>query len=392
MAAFERRRRRGPGERPGLAALSALAALALAASAQTLVLPVPSGVLPPEVPADNPPTAAKVELGKKLYFDTRISTDGSVACVTCHDPRSGFADPRGKPTSAGVGGAVGTRNSPTVLNAAFLASQFWDGRAPTLEEQAVQPLVNSIEHGFANQAAVLAKLKTLGEYPPLFQAAFGSQEISTQRVGQAIASFERTLLSLDAPIDRFLAGDAKAISASAQRGWELFNAKARCNTCHGRIDVLPLFTDDLFHNIGVGVKQIDFPAVARRAAAAVAAGKSIDELALGNAEASALGRFLVTREQKDLGAFKTSQLRNVALTAPYMHDGSEATLLDVIEFYDRGGDDNPYLDGGMRPLALTDQEKADLVALMETFTSRDLARFAELEKLAPNLAPKLAPN
>ena len=340
MAASERRRSREPGDRLRFAALSALAAFALAATAQTLVLPVPSGVLPPEVPADNPPTAAKVELGKKLYFDNRISTDGTVACVTCHDPGHAFTDPRGKPTSAGVGGALGVRNAPTVLNAAFLASQFWDGRAPTLEAQAVQPLVNSIEHGFANQAAVLAKLKTLGEYPSLFQAAFGSPEISTQRVGQAIASFERTLLSLDAPIDRFLAGDANAISASAQRGWELFNAKARCNTCHGRIDVLPLFTDDLFHNIGVGVKRIDFGVVARKAAAAVEAGKSVDELALGNAAASKPGRFLMTREQKDLGAVKTPQLRN------------------------------------------------DLVALMETFTSSDLARFADLEMLGPKHAPK----
>ena len=193
--------------------------------------------------------------------------------------------------------------------------------------------------------------------------------------------FERTLLSLDAPIDRFLAGDSKAISDSAKRGWALYNSKARCNTCHGRIDVLPLFTDDLFHNIGVGVQRVDFDAVARKAAAAVERGVSVDELALSNAEASELGRFLITREQKDMGAFKTPQLRNVALTAPYMHDGSEATLADVIEFYDRGGNNNPYLDGGMRPLGLTKQEQADLVALLETFTSSDLARFAELEKL-----------
>jgi cytochrome c peroxidase len=383
MADFGGSGRSGGSVRPGLAGLAALAAslLALAAGAQTLDLPVPAGVLPPEVPADNPPTAAKLELGKKLYFDTRMSTDGSVACATCHDPRHGFADPRGKPTSAGVGGALGTRNAPTVLNAAFLAAQFWDGRAATLEEQAVQPLINPIEHGFPDHPAVVAKLATLADYPPLFQAAFGSQEITIGRVGQAIASFERTLLSLDAPIDRFLAGDAGAISESAKRGWELYNAKARCNTCHGRIDVLPLFTDDLFHNIGVGVERVDFDAVARKAAAAVEAGASVDELALTDAEASELGRFLVTREPKDLGAFKTPQLRNVALTAPYMHDGSEATLADVIAFYDRGGNDNPYLDGGMRPLALTDQEKADLVALMETFTSSDLARFAELEKL-----------
>jgi cytochrome c peroxidase len=366
----------------GLAVVLGCAALAAAAFAQPVELPVPAGVMPPEIPADNPPTAAKVELGKQLYFDTRISTDGTVACATCHDPRKGFADGRGKATSAGIGNALGVRNAPTVLNAAFLAAQFWDGRATTLEEQAVQPLINSIEHGFKDHPAVIAKLKTLPEYPPLFSAAFGTDAIDIQRVGQAIASFERTLLSLDAPIDRFLAGDAKAISASAQRGWELYNAKARCNTCHGRIDVLPLFTDDLFHNIGVGVKLVDFDAVSRRAAAQVASGASVDELALGDAESSALGRFLVTRETKDLGAFKTPQLRNVALTAPYMHDGSQATLREVIDFYDKGGEANAYLDGGMRPLALTEQEKKDLVALMETFTSSDLARFAELEKLA----------
>jgi len=366
--------------RIGVLLISIAGAAALGAG-EALELPVPAGILPPEVPAENPPTAAKVALGRKLYFDTRISTDGTVACVTCHDPRHGFADGRGKPTSAGVGGALGTRNAPTVLNAAFLASQFWDGRAPTLEEQAVQPLVNPIEHGFTDQAAVLAKLRTLGEYPPLFQQAFGSPELTTQRVGQAIASFERTLLSLDAPIDRFLAGDVKAISASAERGWELFNGKARCNTCHGRIDVLPLFTDDLFHNLGVGVERVDFAAVSRKAAAAVERGASVDELALTNAEASELGRFLVTREAKDLGAFKTPQLRNVAKTAPYMHDGSEASLRDVIELYARGGNPNPYLDGGMRPLALTDPEKADLVALLETFTSGDLERFEGLVRL-----------
>ncbi|MCE2391992.1 MAG: cytochrome-c peroxidase [Proteobacteria bacterium] len=354
-----------------------------AALAGEIELPVPEGVFPPEVPADNPPTAAKVELGRKLYFDARLSTDGTIACASCHDPRQGFADPRGEAASAGVGGAVGTRNAPTVLNAAFLVSQFWDGRAETLEEQAVQPLFNPIEHGFPDADAVMARLRELADYPALFARAFGSEQPTLERVGQAIASFERTLISLDAPIDRFLAGDEGAISESARRGWELYNAKARCNTCHGHIDVLPLFTDDLFHNIGVGVERIDFDAVARRAAAAVAGGTSVDELALSDAEASELGRFLVTREPKDMGAFKTPQLRNVALTAPYMHDGSEATLADVIAFYDRGGNDNPYLDGGMRPLNLTEQESADLVELLETFTSGDLERFEPLHSLVP---------
>jgi cytochrome c peroxidase len=363
--------------------VTALLLLATAAQAagEGLELPVPPGVLPPEIPADNPPSAAKVELGEKLYFDTRLSTDGSVSCASCHDPRHGFADPRGKATSAGVGEAAGTRNAPTVLNAAFLASQFWDGREPTLEAQAVQPLINPIEHGFADHSAVVGHLRSLADYRPLFAKAFGSDEVTIERVGQAIATFERMLISLDAPIDRFLAGDVDAISDSAERGWELFNGKARCNTCHGHIDVLPLFTDDLFHNIGVGVERIDFDAVARRAASAVGAGESVDELALSDAEASELGRFLVTGEPKDMGAFKTPQLRNVALTAPYMHDGSEATLEDVIEFYDRGGNDNSYLDGGMRSLRLTRQEEADLVELMKTFTSEDLERFEPLTKL-----------
>jgi cytochrome c peroxidase len=371
------------GRRRGVWAGVALLAIAAVAGAQTVELPVPPGVLPPEVPADNPPTAAGVALGKKLYFDTRLSTDGTVACVTCHDPRHGFADGRGAATSAGVGGALGTRNAPTVLNAAFLASQFWDGRAATLEEQAVQPLVNSIEHGFGEHEEVLERLRGLADYAPLFRDAFGSEDITTERVGRAIASFERTLLSLDAPIDRFLAGDAGAVSASAQRGWELFNGKARCNTCHGHVDVLPLFTDDLFHNLGVGVERVEFDRVAREAAAAIEAGRPLDELALSDAEASELGRFLVTGQVKDMGAFKTPQLRNVALTAPYMHDGSEATLRDVIEFYDRGGNPNPYLDGGMRPLGLDDREKADLVALLETFTSADLERFEDLAALVP---------
>jgi cytochrome c peroxidase len=360
----------------------AILSLSGAAPAEPIELPVPSGVLPPEIPEGNPPTQTKVELGKKLYFDTRLSTDGTIACATCHDPRHGFADGRGAATSAGVGGALGTRNAPTVLNAAFLVTQFWDGRAATLEEQAVAPLANPIEHGFADHSAVLARIEELEDYAPRFQEAFGGG-VTIERVGQAIASFERTLLSLEAPIDRFLAGDAGAISESAQRGWDLYNAKARCNNCHGHIGAIPLFTDDAFHNIGVGVQKIDFEAVSRRAAAAIGSGASIDDLALSDQEASELGRFLVTGELKDLGAFKTPQLRNIALTAPYMHDGSEKTLLDVIEFYDRGGNNNPYLDGGMRPLSLTDQEKADLVALLETFTSKDLDRFEDLAKLMP---------
>jgi cytochrome c peroxidase len=384
---FHRNLRRAVSVR-SLRALIVFTGLGLAAAAGAeLALPIPDAVLPPEIPADNPPTEAKVELGKKLYFDARLSSDGSVACATCHAPQSGFADPRGKPTSAGVGGQLGTRNSPTTLNALFLSAQFWDGRAATLEEQSLQPFINPVEMGIADHAALVAKLSALAEYGPLFQKAFGSQEVTAARIGQALASFERTLVALAAPIDRYLAGEQTAISDSAKRGWALFNGKARCNTCHGWVEAFPLFTDELYHNIGVGVKNVDFAAIAARAAQATTP-EQIDALALQDAEASELGRYLVSREQKDIGAFKTPQLRNVDRTAPYMHDGSQATLADVIEFYDKGGETNPYLDGGIRPLALTTPEKADLVELMKTFTSTDLDRFREWVRLMPQQAGK----
>lgn len=366
-------------------AAASVAALASSASAEEGVLPaLPPGVLEPEIPADNPPTAAKVELGRRLYFDARLSTDGTIACATCHAPESAFADPRETATSAGAGGALGARNAPTVLNAAFLATQFWDGRAATLEEQAAQPITNPIEHGFADAAAAEAKLRALPEYAPLFAEAFGEGEITLARAAQAIATFERTLISLDAPIDKFLAGDAGAISESARRGWELFNGKARCNTCHGHIEVLPFFTDDLFHNLGVGIERVqNFDALAARVAEALAAGQSIESLQLSGAEADELGRAMVSGEPKDIGAFKTPQLRNVALTAPYMHDGSEPTLISVMELYDRGGNKNRYLSGEMQALQLTETERADLVALMHTFTGAGLARFNALRPAAP---------
>jgi cytochrome c peroxidase len=323
------------------------AALATAASAGDVTLQLPSGVLPPVIPADNPITTEKVELGQKLYFDPRLSGDDTVSCATCHNPLHAFAEPR--PVSIGVGGKAGARNAPTVLNAAFLQEQFWDGRAPTLEEQAKGPLTNKVEMAMPDHDSVAKKVARIPEYPPLFEKAFGDDQVTIDRVVQAIASFERTLITLDAPIDRFLAGDPGAISAEAKRGWDLFNGKARCNTCHGHVGAFPLFTDEQYHNLGVGTDA---------------------------------GRFGVTKEAKDTGAFKTPHLRNVAKTAPYMHDGSEPTLAAVIEFYDRGGNANPHLDGGMRPLGLTAQEKADLVALLETFTSDDLARF---EKLAEHM-------
>jgi len=342
-------------------------------------LPIPEGVLPPEIPADNPLTAEKVALGRRLFFDKRLSRDDTVSCATCHDPRHAFVDPRGTPTSAGVGGARGVRNAPTVLDAAFLAAQFWDGRAETLEAQAAQPILNPVEMAMPDAASLAQKLRALPGYPDLFRRAFGDRGIRLQTVAQAIASFERTLISLDAPIDRFLKGDRDALSPAAQRVWKLFNGKARCNSCHGYVAALPVFTDDAYHNIGVAAKDVRFRELARQVE------HSPESLARLSHEPGIhqLGRFLVSRKTRDLGAFKTPQLRNVARTAPYMHDGSEATLADVIEFYDRGGNPNPWLDGGIRPLGLLPREKADLVALLESFTSADLDRFEDLAPKHP---------
>lgn len=295
--------------------------------------PIPAVVSPP----DNPLTDAKVRLGAQLYFDGRLSKDGTVSCASCHDPEHGWADPH--PTSEGVGQAKGGRNAPTVLNAAFHRVQFWDGRAPTLEDQAVGPIQNPVEMAMT-MPETLGRLKTIPGYVEQFKVVFGS-EPTEETLGHAIAAFERTVLSTDSPYDRYLAGDATAMSASALRGKSLFEGKAHCSVCHSG----PNFTDSRFHNLGVGYAN----------------GKYAD-----------VGRFGITKQRADMGAFKTPGLRSIALTGPYMHDGSEATLDAVIELYDRGGNRNPNLDPAMVPLNLTAREKADLVEFMKALTGAPL--------------------
>jgi cytochrome c peroxidase len=368
------------GPQTALRVLFAAALLAGAAGAQAgdLTVPLPAHVLAPLAPeASGALTTEKVELGKKLYFERKLSADDTVSCATCHDPRHGFAEPR--PVSIGVGGRKGVRNAPSAFDAAFLGLQFWDGRVPTLEEQATGPIVNPLEMAMPSSDAAVAKIAALPDYKPLFSAAFGDESVTMDRIAIAIASFERTLVDVEAPIDRFVAGDQKAISESAKRGWDLYNGKARCNNCHGYVASFPLMTDELFHNIGVAAKDVNFEQLARHVSANP---DSFTDLAHTQG-VTELGRFIVTKEYKDIGAFKTPQLRNVALTPPYMHNGSEATLEAVIEFYDKGGNPNPWLDGGMRPLSLTAQEKADLVEVMKAFTSDGMARFAPLAELMP---------
>lgn len=314
------------------------------------------------IPPDNAVTPEKVELGRRLYYDKRLSADGTVSCATCHDPEKGFAD--GRRVGEGIGGKKGARNSPTVLNSMFNEFQFWDGRAATLEEQAKGPMINPVEMGMKDHGAVVAAVAKDASYAADFQKIFG-RAVSIDDIAAAIATFERTVVSGDSAFDRFQAGDKTAMSESAQRGWALWNGKARCNTCHPFAANTPNFSDNKFHNIGVSAKGRDFAALARKAAQVT----NLDELAFDPNYAE-LGRFIATRQPKDLGAFKSAGLRDIALTAPYMHDGSEPTLLSVVAFYNKGGEPNPFLDGGITPLKLTDGEMQDLVAFMESLTGQ----------------------
>jgi cytochrome c peroxidase len=325
------------------------------------------------LPDDPKPTPELVALGKKVYFETALSRVGTVACATCHDVTRAFTDKR--PTSEGVGDALGRRNAPTTLNAVFLTTQFWDGRAATLEEQAKQPILNAIEMGQPDEAAAVAALSKAG-YDAEFQAVFG-RKLSYDDVARAIAAYERTLVFLDAPFDAWLSGQQDAISPSAQRGFELFSGKARCSGCHPINGSNPSGSDNRFHNIGVSAREENFEALAIQALGVLKqdpSAEKLDELAIST-DFSALGRFMVTRNFADIGAFRSSQLRNIGITGPYMHDGTLQSLWDVMDHYNKGGEANRWLDGGIEPLALTESEVDDLVAFMFTLTDR---RFSDL--------------
>ncbi len=292
------------------------------------------------VPANAVPTQDKIALGDKLFNEKRLSVDDSVSCATCHDPARGFVDH--KPQSEGIGAHRGHRNAPTVLNAMFNATQFWDGRAATLEAQAKLPILNPIEMGQRSPEDVVKKVRGIPEYVQSFRAVFG-RDVNYDDLAAAIAAFERTQFAGDAPFDHFLAGDDKAIDDDAKRGWAIFNGKGRCNSCHAFSAVSPIFSDQKFHNIGIAAHKTDFITLAAKGVAMVRSGdlEQIDHLAI-ETDLSELGRFLVTKNLSDVGTFKTPTLRNIMVTGPYMHDGSLTTLWDVMDHYNKGGVPNPY--------------------------------------------------
>ena len=283
------------------------------------------------VPEDNPLTAEKIELGRRLFSDRRLSRDGSIACSSCHEPERAFSDGRSIPV--GVSGRQGRRSAPALINRGYGRAFFWDGRSPSLEEQVLKPIQDPNEMDLTLDEAV-SRLAHMREYADQFETAFG-RAVNAQDLARALASYVRTITSGDAPLDRYMNGDRDALSAQERAGLAIFRGKGNCTACH----VGPTLSDEQFHNTGVAWK---------------------------NGELHDLGRFAVTRNDADRGAFKTPTLREIARTAPYMHNGTFSTLEEVVDFYNRGGNTNPLLDSELRPLDLSVEEKRALLTFLRS--------------------------
>jgi cytochrome c peroxidase len=338
---MERRKSRRAGRfiTAGLTLMLAVAFGASMADAQRQRPQAPLGLPAVPFPRDNPYTPEKAELGRVLYFDTRLSSDNSVSCASCHAPEFGFTD--GAAFSTGIGGQVGGRSAPTVINRAYSTVQFWDGRAASLEAQAKGPIANPIEmtHEMDETAAhqaVVEKLRAIPGYRRMFKAAFDNEEFDMDHIAKAIATFERTVLSGNSAFDRYRAGETSAMTEQQVRGMDVFFNKAACDSCHLGFN----FTDSSYVNIGIGMEKPD----------------------------PDLGRHVVSGREEDKGAFKTPSLREIEHTAPYMHDGRFKTLEEVVGYYDEGGHANPWIDQRMKPLKLTDRDKSDLVAFLKALS------------------------
>jgi cytochrome c peroxidase len=309
-----------------------------------VAIEAPLGLPAVPIPAGNPPTAEAIALGRKLFFDARLSGDDTVSCATCHNPQLSFTD--GLPGAKGIKGKIGRRNAPTVLNAAYWDTLFLDGRAASLEEQAGGPIANPDEMGQPHDLSI-KKFEKIPEYKKDFERVFGPGRLTIQKIEMVLASYERTLENGDSAFDRYMyGGDKAALSEAALRGMKIFTNKKRgnCSTCHTIGETYALFTDGKYHNVGAGIGK--------------------------DGELKDLGRYEVTKAEADKGAFRTPSLRNVAKTGPYMHDGSLKTLKDVVDFYDGGGSSNAQLDPEIKELNLSGRERADVVEFLESLTGR----------------------
>jgi cytochrome c peroxidase len=315
------------------------------------MIKAPPGLPQVPTPAGNPPTADAIALGRRLFYDTSLSKDDSLSCASCHRPEFRFSDVRA--LSLGVGGKFGLRHAPTLVNVAYEPLLFWDGRAASLESQVLRPMSDPLEMNQTHEASV-AKLKANSDYRVLFQSAFGTEEITIDRVENALASFERTILCGGSAFDRYeYQGQKDALTAAQIRGLAVFTDahKGNCAVCHTIDSEYALLTDGKFHNTGEGIS--------------------------GDGEFTDLGRYDVTKLEADKGAFKTPTLRDAAVSGPYMHDGKLKTLKDVIDFYAGQGNSNPYLDKEMTTIRLTGLERDDLVEFMKSLTC----------ELPPNVGP-----
>lgn len=351
-----------------------------------LVMQPPLGLPPLQVPPDNPITPAKIELGKKLFMDRRLSHNNTLSCAMCHVPEQGF-------TSNELGASVGMegrslrRNAPTIYNVAYIEQLFHDGREFSLENQVISPLTHPDEMANPSIGYVVEKIKIMPDYNGLFEDAFGGKGPSVQTVGQAIASYERSLLSANSRFDRWrYGGDGKAMTSEEIQGFKLFTGKAHCFSCHTGDEKKALFTDNKFHNTGIGwSRTMNGSKTQYRVRLAPGVYVDVDEKSIhSNSEPvqGDVGRYEVTLNPADRWAYRTPTLRNVALTAPYMHDGSIQTLEEVVEFYDKGGIDNTGKDPLLRPLNLTPAEKSALVAFLRTLTGDNVQALVKSARLA----------
>lgn len=373
-----------------LMAVGLLPSLAIPAGTPVELVP-PLGLPSPYIPATNPLTREKIDLGRQLFMDRRLSHNNTMSCAMCHVPEQGF-------TSHELGAAIGLqgrslrRNSPSNYNVGYQRSLFHEGRELHLEDQIWGPLLSKNEMDMPSVGYVVEKVRMLPEYKGRFEAAFGG-EATAERIGFALASYQRTLVSGNSRFDRwYYGGDKNVLNAQEQRGFDVFRGKGRCIACHAVGEKSALFTDHKFHNTGLGWERTMFPERASyRVQLAPGVFVDVDSKHLRSFEQPPpdVGRYEVTLDPKDRWAYKTPMLRNVAITGPYMHDGSLRTLEEVVDFYDKGGIDNPDKSPLLSPLRLSAEEKASLVAFMKTLTGDNIEQLTRDARLARENPPVL---
>jgi cytochrome c peroxidase len=347
----------------------------------------PLGLPPVPIPRDNPVTYEKVQLGRKLFFDRRLSLNETMSCGMCHVPEQGFTNNE-LATAVGIEGRTVRRNAPTIYNAAYFSNIFHDGRETRLEFQVWQPMRASNEMANPGFGYVIEKIRGLHDYNGLFESAFSGRGPGMETIGMAIASYERTLVSGNSPFDKWYFGrEEAALSDSAKQGFRLFEGKAGCVACHTIQEDYALFTDDAFHNTGLG-SQVSAGIDPSEISVQLAPGLKVLVpsrviRSVGEPPPSDLGRYEVTQNPGDRWRYKTPTLRNIALTAPYMHNGFFGTLKEAVDFYNKGGVHNPQLDPLIRPLGLTPTEIENIVLFLESLTGDNVSRLVRDAFAAP---------